>query len=91
MSVLVLITQPEEARPLVTWAARLALLRSTTLSVLCWIESPAAQEPEIVATFGKPLNEFPDLTVQRVASFHDGYGCSAVMISSVFAIPKSSP
>jgi uncharacterized hydrophobic protein (TIGR00271 family) len=45
MSVLALVTKPEEAGPVVTWAAQLAAARDTTLTVLCWASSPTVLYP----------------------------------------------
>lgn len=45
MSVLALITKPEEAPRVVPWAAQFARARQTKLVVLCWAYTPAAEFP----------------------------------------------
>ena len=40
MSVLAVVTKPEEIRPVVTWAAEFAVALDTMLTVLCWSYSP---------------------------------------------------
>lgn len=45
MSVVVLVTKPEEAEILVSWSVRFALARDTSLTVLCWTYSPTIPPP----------------------------------------------
>ena len=46
MSVLALVTKPEEVKLVTTWASEFAATRDTTLIVLCWARSPIVLVPK---------------------------------------------
>lgn len=47
MSVLALVTKPDEVEPVLTWAARFAEARSLSLEVLCWTNSPLISDSRL--------------------------------------------
>ena len=48
MSILALVTSPEEIVLVVPWAAKVASVRESSLTILCWSYSPTPQPPEIM-------------------------------------------
>ncbi len=50
MSVLALVTCPEEIGLVVPWAAKFASVRESSLTILCWSYSPTPQEPETMSS-----------------------------------------
>ena len=49
MSVLAMVTNPEEIGLVVPWAARFASVRDSSLTILCWGYSPTPQQPETMS------------------------------------------